>query len=414
MKEPNPTNNVAQLIRVAAMLWLGYVLALLIIDGLFRPRPPLSLLYYGVNGLNVLLVLGIAERPSLQAKLDQLFLPTMIIMMSVVPIIINHLFILPLPPGPQTMPETTALRLMPMMFMALVLTAWQYRWRYVVLFSLGIAAFIFGMHSWYYRPRAALLQPSLIVLIIQTISLLIVGYFISTLMERLRSQQESLEQANARLTHYASTLERLTISRERNRVARELHDTLAHTLSGLSVQLETAKAYWEVDSTTAQTLLNEALTAARAGLQETRRALQSLRASPLDDLGLGLALRQLAESAGKRANLKIDFSAPECLPLLSPDVEQCIYRVAQEAITNVMHHANAHSLAVALTCTHRQISLTVRDDGVGFDIKQSEQANHYGLPGLRERAALAGGTLRIDSQPGYGTLVQLDLRGAIE
>ena len=114
-------------------------------------------------------------------------------------------------------------------------------------------------------------------------------------MTRLREQGELLRQANAQLTHYASTLENLTVSRERNRMARELHDTLAHTLTGLSVTLETVKAYWDVDEDKARGLLDKSLETTRTGVEETRRALKSLRASPLEDMGLTLAIQKMAE-----------------------------------------------------------------------------------------------------------------------
>jgi signal transduction histidine kinase len=167
-------------------------------------------------------------------------------------------------------------------------------------------------------------------------------------MSRLREQQQSLEAANIRLTHYASTLEHLATSRERNRLALELHDTLAHTLSGLSVQLETAKAYWDVDQQMVRSILDKSLAAAHTGLEETRRALKSLRASPLDDLGLALAMRSMVEDAAKRANLKLEMPEIIMMPALSPDVEQCIYRIAQEAVTNVVKHASARKLTVRL------------------------------------------------------------------
>jgi signal transduction histidine kinase len=246
--------------------------------------------------------------------------------------------------------------------------------------------------------------------VIQTLSFLVIGYFINTLMTQLRDQQESLEQANTQLVHYASTLEHLTISRERNRLARELHDTLAHTLSGLTVQLETVKAYWDVDATAAQTMLDRSLEATRSGLQETRRALKSLRASPLDDLGLSLALRRMVESAAKRANLRLDLGVSAQIPSLSPDVEQCIYRVAQEAVANVTYHANAKNLKVHLTFNGGGILLLVEDDGQGFTEQSGNHADHFGLPGMRERAQLAGGNLSIDSHPGQGTTVRLAIK----
>jgi signal transduction histidine kinase len=159
-------------------------------------------------------------------------------------------------------------------------------------------------------------------------------------------------------------------------------------------------------------MLDQSLTVTRSGLQETRRALKSLRASPLDDLGLAFAVSQLAHSAAERANLKLDLIVPNPTSALSPEVEQCVYRVAQEAIANVAHHANARHLSVALTCEADQVTLLIKDDGRGFDVCQGEQAGHYGLAGMRERAALIGAHLNIESQPGNGTRLQLEVRGA--
>jgi signal transduction histidine kinase len=247
--------------------------------------------------------------------------------------------------------------------------------------------------------------------IVRSVSFLVVGYFISRLMRQIQAQQDALAQANAQLTHYASTLENLATSRERNRLARELHDTLAHTLSGLTVQLETVKAYWDVNPETAHHLLAQSLDATRSGLDETRRAVKALRASPLEDMGLLLGLKKLAESAAERGKVALELSLPEQIPSLSPDVEQCVYRIAQEAVENVVHHANAGKLILRLTVDKANIFLAVEDDGLGLKVDQAEQAGHYGLAGMRERAQLAGGRLSVSSQPDHGTRVHLAIEG---
>ena len=118
----------------------------------------------------------------------------------------------------------------------------------------------------------------------------------------------------------------------------------------------------------------------------------------------------MAESAVKRANLALELSVPTSLPSLAPDVEQAIYRVAQEAVANVTHHANAKSLKVHLTFNGQGVSLLVQDDGIGFKERPGEQADHFGLPGMRERAQLAGGQLTLDSRPGQGTMVRLTIK----
>jgi signal transduction histidine kinase len=399
--------NVARLLPLAVGLWLGYLLALFLIDSLLYTRPVFPLRYYLVNSSLALIVLGLVLWPRLNLRLGPAFLPLVIGLMSVVPVVTSSLVVLQLPPSSTTSAEATIVRLMPVLFIALVLTAWQYAWPYVVLYSVGISLLSMGLHVLFFQPGGPPLLPPLTVLLMQTVSFLAVGYFISTLMTRLKLQQEALARANAQLVHYAATLEELTVSRERNRLARELHDTLAHTLSALSVQLETVKAYWDVDPVTARALLGKSLESTRSGLHETRRALKSLRASPLDDLGLVLALRTLAEETAARADLKLDLDLPNEPVSLSAEVEQAIYRVAQEALANATYHANATSLVVQLSADDSVISLLVRDDGRGFNAREAEKTGHFGLAGMRERAQLVGGKLVIDSAPGQGTTLRL-------
>ncbi len=243
----------------------------------------------------------------------------------------------------------------------------------------------------------------------QTLGFLLVGTVISVLMHHYRAQQTALDGANQRLRQAAGTLESLTISRERNRMARELHDTLAHTLSGLIVQLATVNAYWEIDAELARTLLCAAEVTARQGLQDTRRALTTLRASPLEDLGLALALHALATAAAERAHLALELRLPAQVPLLAPEVEQGIYRVAQEALANVVYHARARRLGVTLVGDPPTLRLVIQDDGVGFDVHAPVSAGHFGLAGMHERGQWIGAQVRLQSAVGAGTTVELVL-----
>jgi signal transduction histidine kinase len=410
MMEHETQPDVIDVLPLTVVLWLGYLLALALIDRLFFPRPVFPPAYYLINGGGALLVLLLTLWDHGRAWMGRAFLPLVIVLMALVPLLLAQVLSRYQPPEPSSGPEALLVRTMPLLLMALIVTAWHYGWRSVLLFSGGIALFSAGLHLAFFRRGGAPLLPPLTVVAIQTVSFLLVGYFISTLIRRLKRQQEVLAQTNQQLTDYATTLEELTISRERNRMARELHDTLAHTLSALSVQLETVKAYWEVDPDAAHRLVDRSLTATRSGLQETRRALKSLRASPLDDLGLALALRQLANETAQRARLQLDLAVPERLPTLAPAVEQCMYRVAQEATANVAHHANASRLTLHLTVHDDGVSLLVRDDGRGFDPNQTVSAGHFGLAGMRERAVLVGGEVHITSEPGAGTTVQLSFR----
>ncbi len=196
------------------------------------------------------------------------------------------------------------------------------------------------------------------------------------------------------------------MSRERNRLARELHDTLAHTLSGLAIQLEAINSLWATNLEHARALLGEALAGTRSGLRESRRAIQALRATPLAALGLVNALRELSQSAADRAGVTLRLDLPESIELSGRDAEQTIYRVAEEASANVVRHANASTLHVRLD-TSDAPTLTITDDGSGFDPTQVDGSSHFGLRGMRERAALAGGALAVQSTPGGGTTLRL-------
>ena len=406
--------DTVQLQRIAAWMLVGYQGAMALMDVFiykdFLNAPPAF--YALTNGLVALLILGLSYWDWGRQRLGSAFTPLMILLISAPPILVFHLLLPPLPPGPLSNAEGMTLRQWPVHFIGLILVAWQYNLGAIFIFSFGIAA-LENFAILVLRPvnHPDTLTALFFIIVIRTLSLLVIGFFIQQLMTRLRTQQDSLHQANLQLRHYANTLEDLTISRERNRLARELHDTLAHTLSGLAVQLETTQAYWDAEPETARDLLARSLAATRSGLNETRRALKALRASPIDDLGLLLSLQKLAESAAERGKLNLSLSLPEQITSLSPDVEQSLYRIAQESLENIVYHANAQTLVVQLTMSEETIRLKVEDDGLGFDMKQPQTTGHYGLPGMRERAQAVGGELTVSSRPGQGTWIQLTLKG---
>jgi signal transduction histidine kinase len=134
--------------------------------------------------------------------------------------------------------------------------------------------------------------------------------------------------------------------------------------------------------------------------------MQSLRATPLDDLGLKLALQSLATVTAQRGGLQLALDLAE-IPELPPVTEQNLYRIAQEALANVLKHANASRLAIRLEQVAGKTRLVVHDDGVGFDLATIRRNGHFGLEGIEERAALIDGTISVKSQPGRGTTIEL-------
>ena len=299
----------------------------------------------------------------------------------------------------------------PFLTVPLILTAWQYSYTQVALFSLGTMllelAWTPGASPW----RTVQLISTIGVLIGRSIVFMLIGYIITHLMEEQREQRRRLAEANTKLVQYAATLEELAVTRERNRLARELHDTLAHTLSGLAVQLDAIASLRETAPERSDEMLGRALVTTRDGLDETRRALHDLRASPLEALGLSLAVRNLAESAAARAGFSLDLDIPEPLMGLTPEAEQAFYRIAQEALENVLLHADAQHVAVSLKRAQDLATLIVRDDGRGLP-KEGTGADRFGLRGMEERARLIGGRLSVQGGPDGGTVVTLRLEAA--
>jgi two-component system, NarL family, sensor kinase len=197
---------------------------------------------------------------------------------------------------------------------------------------------------------------------------------------------------------------------ERNRLAREIHDTLAQGLAGIVMQLEAADAllHTEGQSARAEDAVDQALALARANLEEARRSVHDLRSAPLEGKTLDEALAALAEEVAAASGLAVDFSLagePRPLPLR---VEAGLYRIAQEALSNAVRHASARRAGLQLTLEPERARLLIDDDGRGFDPDRVPK-HHYGLLGLRERARMLGGTMRLETSPGAGTRITIEL-----
>jgi NarL family two-component system sensor histidine kinase YdfH len=222
-----------------------------------------------------------------------------------------------------------------------------------------------------------------------------------------------LETTHRQLRTYAERVEELTISRERERMARELHDTLAQGLAGLILQLEAADGHLEQgDSAAAQVVVQQAMRRARTALDEARRAIQALRAATLEERSLvdalGREVEQFAERTGTRAVLDIGARPPE----VSAETAQDILRIVQESLSNVARHAEADHVLVRLAGTAEVLHVLVRDDGVGFDpADAADRPGCLGLAGMRERAQHMGGSLTVESKQGRGTTVELRIGG---
>jgi signal transduction histidine kinase len=397
-------------LRASTLIWSGYFLLLMIADRLLLAPQTLPGLYWLYFGTSIVLLLLLAFLPGLPERLGNAFPIPILLLMGLVPFIGVILVLPQLNVQPwfavQGSPILYIRYWLPQ-FLVTLLLAYGYRMVYVVLYVLLFTAANIAASALMFPARV---QPSSIFLAIFTALIsLSIAWITSQTFRKLHQQQEALERANQELLEFASTVEELAISRERVRMARDLHDTIAHSLSGLSVQLETIEGYWDIDDQLARQHLDQAQETVRTGLQETRRAMKALRASPLDELGLVLALRQLAETAADRAGLHLSLQLPHHLPHLQKETEQTIYRVAQEATNNIVHHAAAQCLELLLVIKNGRICLSVCDDGTGFDLSDKVQNGHYGIAGMKERAALAGGMLQVKTSKEQGTAIYLDL-----
>ena len=191
---------------------------------------------------------------------------------------------------------------------------------------------------------------------------------------------------------------------ERNRLAREIHDTLAQGLTAVSLQLESADALLEVEKEPARVrqVVQQALALTRANLEEARRSVLDLRAAPLEERTLPEALALLAG----QADIPVTFTVTGGNRPLPLRIESGLYRIAQEALTNVNRHAQASRATMQLVTAPAEVKLIIEDDGRGFDPAQIPD-NRYGLMGLNERVKLLNGQLHLESSPGAGTRLEI-------
>lgn len=208
-------------------------------------------------------------------------------------------------------------------------------------------------------------------------------------------------------------IRQLAVTEERNRLAREIHDTLAQGLSGIVLQLEAVDRLLLKEVSKARTELEEAKILARHTLQEARRSVWNLRPAPLERISLSQAIARETDNLAKDIAAQTRFTVVGRAWPLAPDLEVTLYRIVQEALANVRRHAQAGRVEVSLDFGPPDLVLTIGDDGSGFDPDIAKNAfderRSFGLLGMQERARIAGGTLVVESTLGRGTRVQFKM-----
>ncbi len=222
---------------------------------------------------------------------------------------------------------------------------------------------------------------------------------IRDLFDQVRASRERLQLLSRRLLQ--------TQERERRNIARELHDEIGQALTSVQLNLQAAEPALKEPGTRSR--LQESMATIERTLQQVRDLSLTLRPSVLDDFGLVVACKWLVDRL-PRTDLVVDFLADEFKERPPIEIETACFRVAQEALTNVIRHASARRACIHLSNENQELLLVVRDDGIGFNAKHSlERATggaSLGLLGMQERTSLAGGKLEIESAPGRGTVIR--------
>ena len=238
---------------------------------------------------------------------------------------------------------------------------------------------------------------------------ILVSTFILLLTNALFSVQRSRQElttAHEQLRHYALQIEDQATLQERNRIAREIHDALGHALIAQSLQLDTVHCFWHSDSDKAFRALNEAKRLSSQALHDVRHAVSTLRVDPLQGLALDDAIAKLMHTFYETTGI-----LPNCTLRLATNppknVNLCIYRVVQEALTNIAKHSQSTEVSLYLQTTPKQLNVLIQDNGVGFDPSQNRSG--FGLQGMQERALALGGLFSIVSQPGLGCKIMTQI-----
>ncbi|MGR3276208.1 GAF domain-containing protein [Acaryochloris marina NIES-2412] len=211
------------------------------------------------------------------------------------------------------------------------------------------------------------------------------------------------------LTRLAEQARANALTDERNRLAREIHDTLAQAFTGISLQLEAAKNILVQQPETAKSYLDQARDLTRQGLSEARRSVHALRSQALETESLVRALQKSLTQMTVNTSLHTEFQIQGTPIPLAEGLQLNLLRIGQEAITNALRHAQAQTLTLTLTFTDQQVRLCIADDGVGFDLQTMADVAGFGLMGIRERTARYDGQVQINSHPGAGTSIEVTL-----
>lgn len=277
------------------------------------------------------------------------------------------------------------------------------RWSMYAIILIGSGGpyiYYFGWDTWY-------------VFILYTPAILFIVTFTRLTMKADQDRQKAesltreLEEANRKLGEYAIQAEELATTQERNRIAREIHDNLGHYLTVINVQLEAAKVTFDLKPEKARDAIDKAQILTKEGLGAIRNSIAALRENPVANRPIPDAIAELIRE-NEQAGITTDFRISAEPRLLPPNATLTLYRIVQEALTNVRKHANATTVSVLLDYNQPEtVHLQISDNGIG----SAGTGSGFGLMGIAERVTSLGGTLHIDTQPEAGFALAISIPG---
>jgi len=228
-------------------------------------------------------------------------------------------------------------------------------------------------------------------------------YLLVNALIKERQGQEQLAITNDRLRRYALRIEELATLQERNRIAREIHDSLGHSLTAFSIHLEAALRLLRSHPEQAELLLSEMKQLNAKILQEVRESVSTLRSDPLQGQSLAVAIANLMAEFQRSTGIQI-ASTIQLEQTLSRDLSLATYRIVQESLTNICKYAAATEVRIAIVRSTDHLQVTIEDNGKGFELSQNMTG--FGLQGMQERALALDGRLEISTEPGQGCRIE--------
>ncbi len=278
-------------------------------------------------------------------------------------------------------------------------------WTWIVVFMIAISIMIIIGEGLIYAPEF---------IVVYVAAYILVGSYAFMLRQTEDAQKESqlllgqLQQVNAQLQDYVAQVEELTTMKERNRLARELHDAVTQSIFSMTLITRSALILQDRDPTQVKDKLLQLQELAQEALQEMRGLIYQLRTFSVEEDGLYPVLQKFIEGVNGRNNLQISLdSASQPLPL-TPIQQQELYRIIQEAVNNIVKHSQAGLASIQFEVMDTAVSVIVTDDGVGFEpTRLNNEGTHIGLDSMLERAEELGGTLAVNARPGAGTEIKV-------